>query len=47
MQYNLNVQRELGHGTVLTVGYNGSSGNHLFYWIDANPPVSLFHVVAR
>jgi len=41
MQYNLNVQRELGHGTVLTVGYNGSSGNHLFYWIDANPPVSF------
>lgn len=38
MQYNLNVQRELGHGTVFTVGYNGSSGNHLFYWIDANPP---------
>jgi hypothetical protein len=41
MQYNLNVQRELGHGTVLTVGYNGSSGNHLFYWIDANAPVSF------
>ena len=41
MQYNLNVQRELGRGTVFTVGYNGSSGNHLFYWIDANPPVSF------
>ena len=40
MQYNLNIQRELGHGTVLTVGYNGSSGNHLFFWIDANPPLS-------
>jgi Carboxypeptidase regulatory-like domain/TonB dependent receptor/TonB-dependent Receptor Plug Domain len=40
MQYNLNVQRELGHGTVLTVGYNGSSGNHLFFWADANPPLS-------
>jgi hypothetical protein len=40
MQYNLNIQRELGHGTVLTVGYNGSSGNHLFFWVDANPPVS-------
>jgi len=39
MQYNLNIQRELGAGTVLTVGYNGSSGAHLFYWIDANPPV--------
>jgi len=41
MQYNLNVQRELGHGTVLTVGYNGSSGNHLFFWADANPPQSF------
>lgn len=40
MQYNLNVQRELGKGTVLTVGYNGSSGVHLFYWIDANPPLA-------
>jgi hypothetical protein len=40
MQYNLNIQRELGAGTVLTVGYNGSSGAHLFYWIDANPPQS-------
>ena len=38
MQYNLNVQRELGKGTVLTLGYNGSSGVHLFYWIDANRP---------
>ncbi|MBZ5500833.1 MAG: TonB-dependent receptor [Acidobacteriia bacterium] len=41
MQYNLNVQRELGKGTVLTVAYNGSSGNHLFYWIDANPPLAF------
>ena len=40
MQYNLNVQRELGAGTVLTVGYNGSQGADLFFWIDANPPVS-------
>jgi Carboxypeptidase regulatory-like domain/TonB-dependent Receptor Plug Domain len=40
MQYNLNVQRDLGHGIVLTVGYNGSSGNHLFFWADANPPLA-------
>ena len=40
MQYTLNVQRELGHGTVVTVGYNGSQGAHLFYWIDANPPLA-------
>ena len=41
IQYSLNVQRELGHGTVLTVGYNGSQGVDLFMWIDANPPVSF------
>ncbi len=40
MQYNLTVQRQLGGGTVLTVGYNGSAGAHMFYWIDANPPIS-------
>jgi Carboxypeptidase regulatory-like domain len=40
IQYTLNVQRELGRGTVLTVGYNGSQGVHLFYWIDANPPLA-------
>jgi hypothetical protein len=41
VQYNLNVQRELGKGTVLTVGYNGSAGVHLFYWINANPPLAF------
>ncbi len=30
MQYNLTVQRELWAGTVFTIGYNGSSGVHLF-----------------
>ena len=38
MQYNLTVQRELGKATVLTVGYNGSSGKNLFMWANANPP---------
>ncbi len=41
MQYNLTVQRELGKGTVLTVGYNGSSGKNLFMWINANPPAAF------
>jgi hypothetical protein len=40
IQYTLNVQRELGRGTVLTVGYNGSQGVDLFLWIDANPPLA-------
>jgi hypothetical protein len=37
MQYNLNVQRELGAGTVLTVGYVGSKGIHQFTQIEENP----------
>jgi hypothetical protein len=41
MQYNLTIQRELGKGTVLTVGYNGSSGKNLFMWINANPPAAF------
>jgi hypothetical protein len=38
MQYNLTVQRQLWPGTVLNIGYNGSSGVHLMQWINANPP---------
>ena len=40
MQYNLNVQRQLGPGTVFNIGYNGSSGVHLFEWINANPSLA-------
>jgi hypothetical protein len=41
MQYNVTVQHELGAGTVLTVGYNGSKGRNLFLWSDANPPLAF------
>jgi hypothetical protein len=40
MQYNLNVQRQLGGSTVLTVGYVGSRGLHLGNVVDANAPLS-------
>ncbi len=39
IQYNLNIQRELTEGTVLTVGYVGSHGVHLLTGIDQNPPL--------
>src|SRR5581483_2569703 len=42
MQYNLNVQREIGNGNVLTVDYVGSHGVHLITSTDANPPVPTF-----
>lgn len=39
-QWNLNVQRELGHGTVLSVGYVGSRGVHLFSQRNLNPSMT-------
>jgi Carboxypeptidase regulatory-like domain len=39
MQWNLNVQRDLGRSTILTVGYVGSKGNHLFVQRNLNPSI--------
>lgn len=38
-QYNLNVERDLGHGTILTFGYVGSRGVHLFVQRNLNPSI--------
>src|SRR5207302_5135999 len=40
MQYNLNVQRQLGGNTIVSVGYVGSRGYNLFLMNDLNPPVN-------
>jgi hypothetical protein len=40
MQYNLNIQRELPGAWILTVGYVGSQGRHLFLGKDTNPPLN-------
>ena len=40
IQWNLNVQRELLAGSVLTVGYIGSRGVHLLAFHDYNPPIA-------
>ena len=37
MQYNLNVERELAHGIILTAGYFGTRGNHLTREGEQNP----------
>jgi hypothetical protein len=37
MQYNFNVERELGRGMILTVGYFGTRGNHLTRQGEQNP----------
>ncbi len=39
LTYNLNVQRELWHATVLSVGYVGSVSRHLWTQGDINPPM--------
>ena len=38
LQYNLDIQRQLTPGTVLTVGYVGSVSRHLWNQRDINPP---------
>ena len=45
-QWNLNVQRELGRGTVFTVGYVGSRGVHLFSQRNLNPSMTSTSAVA-
>jgi hypothetical protein len=40
MQYNLNVQREIAQGTVVSVGYVGSHGVHLLTQYEHNPPIA-------
>jgi hypothetical protein len=39
-QWNLNVQRDLGRGTILSVGYVGSRGVHLFSQKNLNPSLT-------
>ncbi len=40
IQWNMNIQRELTKGGVLTVGYIGSRGVHLLAFHDFNPPTA-------
>src|SRR5581483_5918251 len=39
IQYNANIQREISSGTVVSVGYVGSRGVHLFTGTDQNPVI--------
>jgi hypothetical protein len=39
IQYNFNIQRDLGAGMILTVGYVGSEGVHLVLSADINPAI--------
>lgn len=44
--YNLNLQREVAHGTVLSIGYVGSVSRHLWTQGDINPPMCLATAVS-
>ena len=37
LEYNLNVERELAHGMILSAGYFGTRGNHLTRQAEENP----------
>ena len=37
LEYNLNVERELAHGMILSAGYFGTRGNHLTREAEQNP----------
>lgn len=37
LQYNLNLEREIAQGTILSAGYFGARGNHLPRELEANP----------
>jgi hypothetical protein len=37
LQYNLNLEREIAQGTILSAGYFGARGNHLPREVEANP----------
>jgi hypothetical protein len=40
LQYNLNIERQLGASNVLNVGYVATHGVHLLSYADLNPPVA-------
>jgi Carboxypeptidase regulatory-like domain/TonB dependent receptor len=37
LQYNLNLEREIASGTILSAGYFGARGNHLPHEVEQNP----------
>jgi len=39
-EYNLSIERQLGHSTVLGVNYIGSQGHHQYVLVTANPGIA-------
>ncbi len=40
IQYNVNIQRQIAGGIVLSAGYLGSQSSHLLTQIEVNPPIN-------
>ncbi len=40
-QYNLTIQRDIGFGSILSVGYVGAAGIHLMNTYEQNPPTPV------
>src|SRR5260370_13287285 len=40
-QYNLTIQRDIGFGSILSVGYVGAAGIHLLNNYEQNPPTPV------
>ncbi len=47
MQYNMNIQRDLGRGMTFSAGYIGSRGVHLTDQRDTNPPVPTVNAAGQ
>ena len=47
LQWNLNVQNDLGHGFISQVGYVGTRGEHLYGTTETNPVIDPFNTGAR
>jgi Carboxypeptidase regulatory-like domain len=42
LQWNLNVQQDLGHGFISQIGYVGTRGEHLYGTTESNPVIDPF-----
>jgi hypothetical protein len=47
MQWNLDIQHDLGHGYIAQVGYVGTRGEHLYGTTESNPVIDPFITGAR
>jgi hypothetical protein len=47
LQWNLNIQRDLGHGFIAQIGYVGTRGEHLYATTESNPVIDPYNTGDR